>query len=611
LVLKDAMTKRWRIRPHDQSLIATLQSQSRVSAVVAQMLAARGLHSPAQIQVFLNPKLNDLREPDQLPGAAEAAERLIQAVRARRPIVVYGDYDADGITGTALLYECLSLAGAQVSYYVPHRIDEGYGLHDEALETLAARGASLVVTVDCGIGSVAQAETARRLGLELIITDHHTPGARLPAAAAIVHPSLPGTAYPFAGLSGAGVAFKLAWAVCQRAAEAKKVSPPMRAFLIKALGLAAIGTVADVVPLLDENRIIVCHGLKSLTVEPGLGLGCLMKLTKLDAKRNLEAEDIGFTLGPRLNAAGRLGQAQLAVELLTTSSPERATALAEYLHELNSSRESLERSVHLASNKQAQEMFDPAGDAALVLAGRDWHAGVIGIVAGRLAEKYHRPVVLISLDALGVKPGIGSVRGVAGFDVQQALARCSELLVSHGGHAAAAGLKIEESQIELFREQFCRHAEDSSTDGGRLSDLWIDAEAPLSALTLQAIEQLEQLGPFGHGNLRPLLCGMGLKLVAPPRKIGGGGRHLSLRLAQHGAQIRGVAFGMGDQAEELERAGGSLNVAFRPVVNRFQGRAAVELHVVDWQPASAATDRPEACMTVIAGAQAKTVSDAG
>jgi single-stranded-DNA-specific exonuclease len=313
----------------------------------------------------------------------------------------------------------------------------------------------------------------------------------------------------------------------------------------------------------------------------------------LDVKPNLDAEDIGFTLGPRLNAAGRLGQAQLAVELLTTTSPERAGALAEYLHELNSSRESLERSVNLASNKQAHEQFDPAGDAALVLAGRDWHAGVIGIVAGRLAEKYHRPVVIISLDPLGVKPGIGSVRGVAGFDVQEALAACSELLVSHGGHAAAAGLKIDESRIEMFREHFCRLADDCLSDGDRLPDLWIDAETPLSALTLQAIEQLEQLGPFGHGNLRPLLCSSGITLVEPPRKIGGGGRHLSLRLAQHGVQIRGVAFGMGERAEELERSTGQLSVAFRPVVNRFQGRCAVELHVVDWQatmvtPAAAA-----------------------
>ncbi len=409
------MAKRWRIRPHDPARIAALQREANVSPVVAQLLIARSICDPRQVHEFLNPKLNGLRDPDLLPGVPDAAERLMRAIRSERPIVVYGDYDADGITGTALLVECLTLLGAKVSYYVPHRIDEGYGLNDEALKTLADRGASVVVTVDCGIASVSEAETAQSLGLELIVTDHHEFADRLPASAAIVHPRLPGTAYPFAGLSGSGVAFKLAWAVCQRANESKKVSPRMRDFLVKAVGLAAIGTVADVVPLLDENRILVRHGLASLTQDVGLGLQRLMKLTGLDGKSCLECEDIGFTLAPRLNAAGRLGQAQLAVELLTTTSTERAAALAEYLHELNSSRESLERSVYLAAAKMAQDQFDPENDAALVLAGRDWHPGVIGIVAGRLAEKYHRPVVMIALDGLGVKAGIGSVSGVAGF----------------------------------------------------------------------------------------------------------------------------------------------------------------------------------------------------
>jgi single-stranded-DNA-specific exonuclease len=578
------MTKLWRIRPHDPQRIVILQREAQVSAVVAQLLVGRGLENAQQIRDFLNPRLTGLREPDELPGAADAADRLMRAVRDCRAIVVYGDYDADGITGTALLYECLTLLGGRVSYYLPHRIDEGYGLHDDALRALAERGASMVVTVDCGIASVAQAETARELGLELIITDHHEWGQRLPAAAAIVHPRLPGTAYPFAGLSGAGVAFKVAWALCQRASEAKKVSPPMREFLLKAVGLAAIGTVADVVPLVDENRILVHHGLASLGGRPGLGMQRLLQLTKLAGKPALQCEDIGFMLAPRLNAAGRLGQAQLAVELLTTTSAERASALADYLHELNNSRESLERSIYLAAHKQAQEQFDLERDSALVLAGRDWHAGVIGIVAGRLAEKYHRPVVVVSLDGLGVKPGVGSVRGVAGFHVHQTLSACTDYLVAHGGHAAAGGLKIEESQIDLFREEFCRLAGESLTAEQRVAELWIDSETALSALTLQAVEQLEALGPFGHGNARPLLCASGVMLMEPPRPIGGGGRHLSLRLSQHGTRMRGVAFGQAERLAELANVAMPLAVAFRPVVNHFQGRRTVELHVADWRP---------------------------
>lgn len=577
------MAKRWRIRPHDSARIRALERDAGVSPVVAQLLVARGILTGDEAKTFLNPKLSGLREPELLPGVPAAADRLIAAVRDGRPIVVYGDYDADGITGTSLLYECLTLLGAKVSYYVPHRLDEGYGLNDEALRTLAGRGASVVATVDCGIASVREAETARQLGLELIVTDHHEFAAELPAAAAIVHPRLPGTSYPFAGLSGAGVAFKLAWAVCQRASDAKKVSPRMRTYLVQAVGLAAIGAVADVVPLVDENRILVRHGLASLVQDPGLGMKMLLKQTELDKKDCLACEDIGFTLAPRLNAAGRLGQAQLAVELLTTTSNERAAALAEYLHQLNISRDSLERSVYLAASKQAQEQFDPENDAALVLAGRDWHAGVIGIVAGRLAEKYHRPVVMLALDGMGTKPAVGSVRGTTGFHVHQALAECGEHLVSHGGHAAAGGLKIEEAAIDAFRHDFCTVATNSIRAEDRTAELWIDSESPFSSLTLATVEQIEQLAPFGHGNTRPLLSATSVTLGEPPKKIGGGGRHLSLRLVQHGVRLRGVAFGGGDWADDLAAASGPISLAFRPVINDFKGRRTVELHVVDWR----------------------------
>ncbi len=577
------MAKRWRIRPHDAARIAALERDAGVSAVVAQLLIARNICQVDAVREFLNPKLSGLRDPELLPGAADAADRLTAAIASARPIVVYGDYDADGITGAALLYECLTLLGAKVSYYVPHRIDEGYGLNDEALRTLASRGAAVVVTVDCGIASLEHAETAKQLGLELIITDHHEFAERLPAAAAIVHPRLPGTAYPFGGLCGAGVAFKLAWAVCQRANASKKVSPLMRDYLVRAVGLAAIGTVADIVPLVDENRILVRHGLASLAKNAGLGMRMLMKLTGLDGKPELSCEDIGFTLGPRLNAAGRLGQAQLAVELLTTHSVERASALADYLHQLNSSRESLERSVYLAASKQALDLYDPENDAALVLAGRDWHAGVIGIVAGRLAEKFHRPVVMLSLDGLGVKPATGSVRGAHGFEVHAALVGCSHHLISHGGHAAAGGLKIEESRIDDFRRDFCEFANSTVTPADRAAELWIDSEALLSSLTLGTVQQIEQLAPFGQSNPRPLLYASAVKLAEPPKRIGGGGRHLSAKFSQHGVTLRGVAFGGGDWIDEIGAPGAELTIAFRPVINNFKGRRTVEVHLVDWR----------------------------
>ncbi|NLF72504.1 MAG: single-stranded-DNA-specific exonuclease RecJ [Candidatus Anammoximicrobium sp.] len=579
------MERRWRIRPHDEARITALERAAGVSPVVAKLLLARGICNPQQAGIFLDAQLTGLREPDLLPGLTAAVDRLHAALQQKRRIVVYGDYDADGMTATGLLVCCLRLLGANVGYHVPNRLEEGYGLNDESLGKLASQGASVVVSVDCGIGSVAAAETARQLGLELIVTDHHElrDDGLLPAAAAIVHPRLPGSTYPFGGLCGAGVAFKLAWALCQRASEAKRVKPAMRDFLLAAIGLAAVGTVADVVPLLDENRILVRHGLVSLRQRPLPGIAALLRVTGLDRKPQLSAEDIGFTLAPRLNAAGRLGQASLGVELITTESAERALRLAEYIHELNKSRDTLERSVYLAAHKQLKEQFDPETEAALVLAGVDWHPGVIGIVAGRLAEKYHRPVVMISWDHLGIKPGIGSARSVGRLNLHQALAACSQHLLSHGGHAAAAGLKIEESKLDAFRADFCEYVSGEMSQEDRVAEVQIDAEATLGQLTLKTVEQIEQLAPFGHSNPRPILCASGVTLAGSPRRMGNGERHLAVRVRQHGVTVRGVAFGRGEVAEELASLAAPLDVAFRPVINEFNGRRSVEMHLVDWR----------------------------
>src|SRR5437588_10507911 len=328
---------------------------------------------------------------------------------------------------------------------LPDRLSEGYGLHDVTVRRLADEGAAMIVTVDCGITGLTAAQVARELGVELIITDHHEMQATLPDAAVLVHPRLPGSEYPFAGLCGAAVAFKVAWAICQEAAGARRASPQMREFLVQAVVLAALGTVADVVPLVDENRILVRHGLIGLKERPLLGLRTLMRVSQLDQKRHLSAEDIGFGLAPRLNAAGRLGQARLAVELLTTDSEPRALELAQYIEGLNVTRKHLERSIYLAAKKQAREQFDPEADAALVLAARGWHAGVIGIVAGRLAEKFHRPVVLLSQDELATKPAVGSARSVPGLNLCAGFPAFSHHLLSYRGYAAAAGLNMAET----------------------------------------------------------------------------------------------------------------------------------------------------------------------
>ncbi len=578
------MPKRWHIRSHDRAEVMALERAAGVSSVVASLLVARGITDAAAVKSFLSGSLSDLRDPETLPGIPEAADRILAAARAGRPIVIYGDYDADGMCATAILMGCLDAIDATPTWYVPDRFEEGYGLNAGALETLAAKGASLVVTVDCGIASVAEAKRARELGLELIITDHHSFADALPEADVLVHPRLPGAGYPFGELCGAGVAFKLAWAIATRACGAKQVTPRLREMLLRSIGLAALGTVADVVPLLDENRIYVKHGLECLRQRGGAGLVRLIELAGLHEKSQLESEDVAFRLAPRLNAAGRLGQAACGIELLTTADAARAESLATYVHELNSQRETEERSIQLAAVKQAKERFDPEGDPALVLADRGWHAGVIGIVAGRLADRWHRPVVMIAQDAHQGRPAIGSVRSVPGFDVHEALVACRGHLVTCGGHAAAAGLRIEDGRIEEFRAAFCAEVDRRLPASLRRAQLTIDGETTLAGLTLDAVEQLERLAPFGQGNRRPVLCASGVRLAEPPRPIGAGGKHLAMQFTQHGAKVRGVSFGAAEWLPHLPPPGQPFHIAFKPKINEFRGRRTAEMEVIDWRP---------------------------
>src|SRR5262245_40233256 len=339
--------KLWQLVPHDAAAIDRLGRSLGVAPLIAQLLLNRQLSDTARAQRFLQAPLAGLHQPELLPGITGAVDRLYAAVKDQRKICVYGDYDVDGVTGTAMLVTCLKILDAQVDFHVPDRLEEGYGLNRDTLRKLAEGGVKTVVTVDCGIASNDEADEARRLGLELIVTDHHERKATLPAADVLVHPRLPadnnGAAYPFGGLSGSGVAFKLAWALAKRASGGPKVTPRLREFLLDSVALAALGTVADVVPLFDENRILVRHGLARLRSHPTIGIQALLRSAKLEGKSALDAGDIGFTLAPRINAAGRLGTARLAVELLMTANSQRAAVLADYLERQNQERQLLER----------------------------------------------------------------------------------------------------------------------------------------------------------------------------------------------------------------------------------------------------------------------------
>lgn len=561
----------------------SLAAGLKVSPVLAQVLAARGYDSAERAGAFLDARLNELHDPELLPGVSAAADRIVAAVQSGRRIMIYGDYDVDGVTATSLLWHCLRLVGGKVEYYIPSRLEEGYGLNCDALRRFHEDDPrTLVITVDCGIASTREAALARELQLELIITDHHHFGTALPDAEAIVHPRLPGTDYPFGDLCGVGVAFKLAWAICARLGDGKKASPRMRDFLLSAVGLAAIGTVADVVPLLGENRVLVRYGLQSLRERSPLGMKALLQATGLAEKGVLVAEDVAFSLAPRINAAGRLGQARLAVELLTTESPERATMLAAYLEEQNKARQVVERRIF----KQAKELVEanPAwsDDPALVLASSEWHAGVIGIVASRVAEHYQKPAVMIAVNSQE-QCGQGSARTFARFDLHSGLFACAEHLETFGGHQAAAGLRVAVDRIDPFRASFCSFVRENHVVEPQDLELRVDAEVRLADLTIKAVNELDRLGPFGRSNPRPVFASTRVELAEPPRKMGEGERHLSLRVRHYGKIMRAVAFGKGEWADQIAAVAGPISISFAPSINRFRGQENVELQLLDWK----------------------------
>lgn len=580
------LARTWRLLPHHPDAVGHLARALATTPLVAQLLHNRGVTEPDQARRFLDPRLNGLHPPNLLPGIPQAVERIFRALDAGQRICVYGDYDVDGVSGSAILMQTLSLLGTRPDLHVPHRLEHGYGLNHSALKQIAERGVGMVITVDCGIASIDEAEHARELGLELIVTDHHEMKATLPAASVLVHPRLPGHEYPFGMLSGSAVAFKLAWALAMRKCGGEKVTPAFRELLLDAVALAALGVVADVVPLLGENRILVRAGLARLAEKPPVGIQALCEVADVKLDQGMRASDIGFRLAPRINAVGRLGQAEVAVELLMTTRRERAVDLARHCDGLNGDRQTLER----AMVKRAKEMLEKEGrlnDPAFVLASREWHGGVVGIVAGRLAEQYARPTLMITLpnpDAEGeqARYATGSGRSIPGVALHQVLAACSDLLVGHGGHAAAAGFRLYPEHLEAFRECFCAQVSGQFPTGMPTPELVVDAETPLSAVTTGLLRELDRLEPYGAENRKPLFLAGGLKVQGEPRKVGSE-RHLSFMVKQGSTALKAIGWNMAERAEELMSAGGACCLVFTPKRNEWQGRVSVDLEVSDFQ----------------------------
>lgn len=582
------LTRRWKIA-HADSRAVDLARNLGTSPLTAQMLINRGLIEIESARAFLRPALRDLIDPSELPGCAQAAQRIARAIHNREAITVYGDYDVDGITAIAILWHGLRALGANVRHYIPHRIDEGYGLNSDAIRQLCEDGTQLLITVDCGITAIEPVNIARDRNVDVIVTDHHewktvssedgseTP--HFPEANFIVHPRL--DSYPNPHLCGAGVAFKLAWAVGQEMGSigsdgSRKVPESIRDLLVDLTALAALGTIADVVPLVGENRILSRFGLGGLKGTKLTGLRALIRSANLEGE-NIDSYHVGFLLGPRLNACGRMGHAKLAVEMLTDASPARAMEIATFLEQQNRQRQETEREILKSAQAQAIEFGMAENEHAIVVGGAGWHAGVIGIVASRLVDRFHKPAVVISL---GEDHGHGSARSISGFHLARALSACSEHLEKHGGHEMAAGLGLHPSRFEDFRRAFLDHARQSITPEQLIPEIRIDTLAMLEQISESLVNEMQRLGPFGQGNPRPLLACKNLTLTAAPKRVGKTGDHLQLFLRQNDRFMKAIAFNSASLLEKLQ-PGKPIDLVVEPQLNEWNGNRTVELTVKD------------------------------
>ncbi len=568
------LTRRWVPRAAERPAPSTLP-------LVERVLWARGMDDAAA-PAFLDPSLQAMHDPGLLPDIDKAARRILDALSARERVVIYGDYDVDGITASAILVHMIRTLdpSADVRTYIPHRIDEGYGINADAIAQLATEGARVIVSVDCGITAVEPATAAAKLGVDLIITDHHNPPAslaELPAAFAVVHPRRPDSRYPFGELCGAGLAYKLAWRLATMHAGGDKASPACRSMLIELLGFAALGTIADIVPLRDENRVITRHGLRQLARPRNEGLRALIHASGLDSEK-VDAEAVGFRLAPRLNAVGRLGHAREALELLTEARGKRATDLAETLSSLNEERRRVERNIVDQACRMAEEAGMTApGVRAIVLAHEEWHPGVVGIVCSRLVEKYGRPTVLMQRDGDVCK---GSGRSIDGFNLHGALEHCAAHLERFGGHDMAAGMACRADRLGAFTEAFLGHAKGLLTDDDLVPMVRFDAEADITELGVREAQTLEKLAPFGPGNPRVRLLVRG-RVCGQPRMLGARGDHLAFQLGSaNGAAARIVAWGWGDKAEHI-RSGEAIEAIVEPKLSTWNGSTRVEPVLAD------------------------------
>ncbi len=555
---------------NNSAVSAQLAEKANLPPAIARVLANRGLHHPEEADVFLYGSLADVPSPFLFSEMNRCLERLSQAIANREKILIFGDYDADGILALVMLYRALSSAGADVDYYIPDRLKEGYGIKEAHLDIIKKRGARLVITVDCGIKANRFVHLANEAGIDVIITDHHQPGEERPEALAIINPVLSSSGYPFRYLAGVGVAFKVIQAFLEKTGRQGLVPHYTK--------LVAIGTVADVVPLIGENRLLVRHGLKTLSETRNLGLKNLLASCGLNGSR-VNEWDIGFRLGPRVNAAGRVESADLAVRLFLTDSAEEAASICGRLNRLNSERQQMEERILNQAITRIQEAGWHRKYRALILGCEDWHRGIIGIVASRLKERYHRPVILFSYEN---NFAYGSGRSISSFSLIQALQECRDLFEEFGGHPHAAGCVLQRPKMDELKTRFNSLAMTWLTEEDLTPTLIIDSPLRLKEITPSFLDLYSLLPPFGPGNPRPLFLFPQLRVVSPPQFIQE--RSFKLKVEQDGRVFEAIVWENPGLASEIS-PGACLNVAASLGFSRFWGEETVVLNIEDLAPA--------------------------
>ena len=564
------LKKRWQLDEEpDINKILALGDSLNIPGVLAKLLIQRGITNFFEAKEYFRPTLDTLHDPFKMNGMEEASTRLINAITSKEKICVYGDYDVDGTCAAALMYLFLKELGADVEVYIPNRLTEGYGVSITSIDGFAAKGVTLLITVDCGITAVEEVAHATTKGIDTIVCDHHQPKEELPKAVAVLDPLKPGCNYPFKYLSGAGVAFKLARAVGFRIG--KQEMP------LKYLDLVALAGAADIVPLLDENRVLVREGLDLINRNPRPGILALIRVARLEPG-DLSAGKIVFTIAPRINAVGRMGDAQRAVELFTTTNFDDAKRLAQVLEDENIERRKIDEATFSHAVNRVEQNIDFENELGIVLHGEEWHPGVIGIVASRLVEKYYRPSVMLStIDGVAK----GSARSISWFNIYEALESCQDLLLQFGGHAAAAGLAIEIDKVAAFKERFNKFLKEKLQDSDIIPVIKIDTKISLSEITPKFIRILDQFSPFGPGNMRPVFLAEGVSVSNTPRIVGTNHLLVSFKQNGHDKVFDSIGFNLGAHINEFDKNNNKLDIVFTIEKIMKDGRAYPQLRLRD------------------------------